>query len=352
MIDQDHLLATLILSRPATGGAAQKRPPPQFMAVAFDRKLKGYYVLDIKRWGPMAIRPTDKALFRFDADAKEIRQFNLLFFASADNSPPPKTSSAINAASSASQPGLDAGAILFQARAAYAALTSYSDNGTMATRMGSFSQDGTFTTRMQRPSLYRIAWTGTGISGGGVVWSDGTGDYLRFAGKADEKQKDRTTALAGATGISSNAASMIPAAFFHEQWGDVLSGVGDCQVLPDEPVDNVTCRVVTSVIPARGTKIRMKLWIGDADHLIHKFEETMSGPPAMPALSDATVTSMLKQQNKPVTPEAIAALRKQLTTARDMANKMMQKGGVVFTQVHHNIQTNQAFDLTPKNRTG
>jgi hypothetical protein len=147
-------------------------------------------------------------------------------------------------------PGLDAGAILAQARDAYAELTSYSDSGTMATRMGSFSQDGTFTIRMQRPSFYRIAWTGLGS--GGMAWCDGTGDYLRFAGRADEKQKDRETVLAGATGISGNAASTIPASFFHEQWGAVLNSIGDCHVLPDEPVDSIACSVVISVIHRKG----------------------------------------------------------------------------------------------------
>jgi hypothetical protein len=73
LIDEDHLLATLLLREPATETKG-KETSPKFMAVVFDRKFKGYYLLDIKDWGPMAIRPTDKALFRFDADAKEIRQ--------------------------------------------------------------------------------------------------------------------------------------------------------------------------------------------------------------------------------------------------------------------------------------
>jgi hypothetical protein len=251
-VDQDHLLATLIVNRVAPAdGAETKRLPPEFMAVAFDRKLKGYYVLDIKAWGPMAIRPTDQALFRFDADAEEIRQFTLPFLESGDSAALATASQAVrDAASNITPPGLDAGAILAQARDAYAELTSYSDSGTMATRMGSFSQDGTFTIRMQRPSFYRIAWTGLGS--GGMAWCDGTGDYLRFAGRADEKQKDRETVLAGATGISGNAASTIPASFFHEQWGAVLNSIGDCHVLPDEPVDSIACSVVISVIHRKG----------------------------------------------------------------------------------------------------
>jgi hypothetical protein len=342
LVDVDHILATLAVNHlDPTDPTHKKRLASTRVAVIFDRKLQGYYVLDFKDWGPMAIRPRDKALFRFDADAKEIKQFSLPFLAASDSSQAtPTNQPGTPGTGGAAQSGADVAVILSQSRDAYAALTSYCDSGTMSTRMGSFSQDGTFSIRMQRPSLYRISWAG--IGGGGIAWSDGTGDYLRFAGSANEKQKDRQTVLAGATGISGNVASTVPASFFHEQWGAVLSGIGDCQILPDETVDDISCKVITSVIQTHGADLKMKLWIGQSDHLIHQFEETTSGLPSVPAVNDAAIKSMLQRQNKPVTPEAIAALRLQLTNAQTMAKKMMQSG-VVFTQVHHNIHTNQTF---------
>ncbi len=72
LIDKDHFLATLVIMPP---GPIDANTRPETMAVAFDRKLKGYYTMDIKAWGDMAIRPSDGAFFRYDADSHEVRQF-------------------------------------------------------------------------------------------------------------------------------------------------------------------------------------------------------------------------------------------------------------------------------------
>ena len=64
-----------------------------------------------------------------------------------------------------------------KSRDAYAALSSYSDSGTVVSEIAGQNITLTFNTRLQRPNLYRIDWTqGTGLKG--VVWSAGGGDYL------------------------------------------------------------------------------------------------------------------------------------------------------------------------------
>jgi len=64
-----------------------------------------------------------------------------------------------------------------RSREAYAALSSYSDSGTVIWEMAGQNFTLTFNTRLQRPNLYRVDWTQVmGLKG--VVWSDGSGDYL------------------------------------------------------------------------------------------------------------------------------------------------------------------------------
>ena len=86
------------------------------------------------------------------------------------------------------QPGgggdkLTAQEIAGKSRAAYAALSSYSDSGTVISEIAGQKNALTFNIRLQRPNLYRIDWTQeTGLKGvllashNGVVWSDGSGD--------------------------------------------------------------------------------------------------------------------------------------------------------------------------------
>jgi outer membrane lipoprotein-sorting protein len=292
LIDEDHLLATLILSGPATGDGAQgKRPPPKFMAVAFDRKLKGYYVLDIKDWGPMAVRPNDNALFRFDADAKEIRQFSLPSFAS-DNSPPSAlVILPVDSGPDSVEAGLSAGEIFYKARDAYAALTSYSDQGTTVASLNGLTITTTFTIKLARPNLYRIGWVQTNDSAYSTtttkpqsVWSAGDGDFLDMLGQGPKKQTNQEMALSSATGISGGAAATIPSAFFKTQWGDQLSGAErNDKELPDEKVGDTDCYVFSGSSKGRTSMI----WIGKQDFLIHQVRTLTSASAMKAALEEA-----------------------------------------------------------------
>jgi beta-lactamase regulating signal transducer with metallopeptidase domain/outer membrane lipoprotein-sorting protein len=256
--------------------------------------------------------------------------------------PAPATTSAPAPSTTDSTSGNpSANALVKQASDTYAALKSYSDNGTVTTEMGAINQSTTFTIRLQRPSLYRVAWQGS--LGKGVVWSDGTGDFLRSIGLMNEKQKDREMALASATGISEGAASDLPGTFFDSNWGGNLKSVLEYQLKPDESVDQVACHVVTGTMKSAGMTLTSTIWIGQQDHLIHKIQQVSSGAPALPKLGDSELKSILENQNKPATPEAISALRTQLDSAQDMVKTMLQKGGFTFTQIHQNIETDKTF---------
>jgi outer membrane lipoprotein-sorting protein len=270
----------------------------------------------------------------------------------AASTPAPPASDAVSTNASppatppapASMPGgdaLTAATILKTVQATYAALQSYSDTGTAASQMGGFTLTTKFNIRLQRPGLYRIDWQGSSV---GVTWSDGTGDFLQYAGMTAQKQQSRQMALAGATGISSGAAANIPGTFFADNWGGTLNG--DHQRQKDDLVGSVDCYVLSQDLKRNGMTVSRTLWIGKQDNLIHQIKTVMQGIPQMPQVDDSSLKTILTSQNKPVTPDTIAALRKQLTDSQAKAAEVLKSGNVEFTESHSDIVTNKTFAPT------
>jgi outer membrane lipoprotein-sorting protein len=265
---------------------------------------------------------------------------------------------------------LTAQVIAGKSRAAYAALSSYSDSGTVVSQIAGQDLTTTFNTRLQRPNLYRIDWTQTSgnFTSKGVVWSDGSGDNLQITApdfltaatgqkKNDQPQKmpNMQTALALATPLSASAASTIPGTFFKQDLGDftgpAASGRYPLKIENDAKVGDVDCYVVSSEmidlskVPNIGKpgKVSTMFWIGKRDFLVHQtrtryVEKADSSDQAI----DETIKKSLKMQNKPVTPEAVAAMRPQMKAIMEQL-KSGFKSGVVFTQTHENISVNQKF---------
>jgi RNA polymerase sigma factor (sigma-70 family) len=276
---------------------------------------------------------------------------------------------------------LTAQEIAGKSRDAYAALSSYSDSGTVVFEIAGQNTTNTFNIRLQRPNLYRIDWTqGTGLTG--VVWSGGSGDYLLImpgvpatpgalaaitaAGQEKNSKPQRMqnmkTALASAMGLSGSAASTIPGAFFNQDLGDVFvapvaSGRYPLQKEKDGKVGDVDCYVVSSVldmskVPDKGKPgtASTMLWIGKRDFLIHQcrtkyVEKVDSSAPSDQAIDEA-IKKSLEMQNKPATPEAIAVMRPQMKAIMKQVQSTLKSGfesGVVFTQTHENISVNEKF---------
>jgi RNA polymerase sigma factor (sigma-70 family) len=260
-------------------------------------------------------------------------------------------------------------AIAKEALDTYAALSSYSSTGKVVQESAGQTGTTTFSIRLQRPNLYRVDWSQTTgpLTSKGVVWSAGDGDYclIEPAGQKSnatpQKMRDMQMALASATGVSGTAAAVIPGTFFGQNWGDVLkvpaSGYSQLKKGNDETVGGVDCYVVSSTVdpskfpaPAKartaggsGTTTTT-LWIGKQDHLIHQTRTSMSGMSVtLPDLSDSDLKTILERQNKPATPEAIAALRAELTKANQRAQDALKSGKYVSTQTHENISVNQPF---------
>jgi hypothetical protein len=272
--------------------------------------------------------------------------------------------------------------IAAKTRDAYAALSSYTDSGNVASGMAGQNITTTFNTRLQRPNLYRVDWKqSTGIKG--AVWSDGSGDYLRVeaespaspgamaalgaAGlKSDpnpQKMQNLRAALARAAGLSYSASSIVPGVFFDQNCGDVfvypaIAGRYPLHREPDGKVGTVDCYVVStemdlSKVPEAGKSgtVSATLWIGKPDYLVRQTrtryvekvdENALSSDQAI----DEAIKKSLAMQNKPATPEAIAAMRPQMrATMKQVAStlKTSFKAGVVMTQTHENISVNQEF---------
>jgi RNA polymerase sigma factor (sigma-70 family) len=262
---------------------------------------------------------------------------------------------------------LTAQAIAKQSQAAYAALSSYSDSGKVTTEGGGSSTETTFNMRLQRPNLYRIEWTSTGgfFTAKGAVWSDGTGNFF-VTGAADQmktakpqKMRNMQLALGAATGVSGSAAADIPGTFFNQPWGDQLmviaSGRSRVEQEHDEKVGGTDCYVISSSLGpmklpnnsgSSGTATT-RLWIGKQDRLIRQIETTVKGATPALKITDESLKTILARQGKPVTPEAIAALRVEVENSM----KLAQKGKFVFVQTHENISVNQKFSRSEFERS-
>jgi RNA polymerase sigma factor (sigma-70 family) len=251
-----------------------------------------------------------------------------------------------------------------KSQAAYAALTSYSDDGTVEAEGGGTTNTTTFTTRLQRPNLYKVEWTQTGgfFTMTGIVWSAGSGDFLQTITKGqprDSKPQNMANmemAFSAANGVSSSAASTVPSEFFTLRYGGVLgvpaSGRAKSKVEPDEKVGDIDCFVISSSLDSinlpnnKGTtgNVTMRQWIGKQDYLIHKSQSITENAILPPLkISDAAIKNALAENNQPATPEAIAAKRVEMEKAFNQARELTKSGKTIFTQTHEHIVVNQNF---------
>lgn len=260
--------------------------------------------------------------------------------------------------------------IVKKSQAAYAALSSYSDEGKVLEEIGSMNMTTTFNIRLQRPDLYRVEWSqATGFfTNGGIVWSAGNGDFLMFKhgqfNATPAKYRDMETALGAATGVSGQASATIPETFFNQNQGNALGKINSAkfalQRLKDGKVGNVDCFVLSTVIdsaklPNGGKlpdnagkvgKTTTTLWIGKQDDFIHQSQTIMEGTSITPPqMNDSQIKAILDKPGHPATAEDIAAMRTQLVAANKMAQSMMSSGKFVFTQTHENISVNRNFSV-------
>jgi RNA polymerase sigma factor (sigma-70 family) len=215
--------------------------------------------------------------------------------------------------------------IVTQSKDAYAALTSYSDEGSSSATIGTTKvSPHEFSIKLTRPNLYRIEWKKDmgGSPSTGIVWSEGKGNFLRmFDGVKPSKYSNMEMALSGATGISGGAAGSIPGTFFKLNWGDKLGSlIQSAARKPDELIEGVPCYVFTQKT-ANGTET---IWIGRQDFLIRQIEND----------TDAKILKALLSQQTKQHPE----LKSMMSAA--------PSGDVRSIETHRNISVNPTLTQT------
>jgi outer membrane lipoprotein-sorting protein len=205
---------------------------------------------------------------------------------------------------------------------AYAALTSYSDEGETVATLGTAAMaPHIFTTKLARPNLYRIEWhqqETSSFMNKGVVWSAGDGNYMVMGDGEAQREASQEMTLGGATGISGGATATIPGTFFQLGWGNQLGSLWSSnKQQPDEKVDAVDCYVFASQL--KGTT--RTLWIGKKDLLIHQLRDVTSAE-AMKAL--------------------VAEIAKRNPNAPGYQSNAEPRG-LISTETHRNIVVNQPF---------
>lgn len=170
---------------------------------------------------------------------------------------------------------LTAREIATQVQEAYAALSSYTDTGTVTSEAGGVATETSFGIWMQRPGSCFVNWTqttnGRYTSRGSVYSNLGKNlVVLATAGKRSTygplKARDRQEALAMSAPASALASATIPAMFFQPDKSEMLGVHAALKRDRDEKIGRVDCHVITSEWPEG----KITLWIGKRDHLIHQ----------------------------------------------------------------------------------
>jgi RNA polymerase sigma factor (sigma-70 family) len=167
--------------------------------------------------------------------------------------------------------------IIEQSQDAYAALTSYSDEGEITATVGKTTvAPHIFSIRLTRPDLYRVEWKqdmGSFVQTG-IVWCAGNGNFLKMVAQSrPAKYQDIKMALSAATGISGGASGSIPGTFFKLNWGNTLgAAMQSAKRMPDEKISGVDCYVLTQSKSGR----MQTMWIGKQDFLIRQIESDTS----------------------------------------------------------------------------
>ena len=214
--------------------------------------------------------------------------------------------------------------IFQKAQAAYAALTSYSDEGKTIATLNGTTITHTFSIKLGRPNLYRIEWEQSSESAGykstsekEVIWSEGKGDFLEMLGKA-RKEASKESAFGTAAGISGRASATIPGTFFSVNSFNELGGsTASAKQKADAKVGEVDCYVFTSESKGRTKTV----WIGKQDFLIHQVRIVSSAEAMKAIMAEATKRN----------PEMAARMPK------------IEYTDSTATETHENIVVNQKF---------
>jgi beta-lactamase regulating signal transducer with metallopeptidase domain len=195
-----------------------------------------------------------------------------------------------------------------------------------------------FRIKLARPGLYNIEWEQKihpTFSNTGAVWSSNGKEHFLFNAGRKASPKDRTWALAMATGVSGGVANTIPSLFFDGQLA-ILRGLQAVNIRSEEQIDGDRCYVLSGQLAG----MTMNFWISKKTLLIRQRQQILSGKfemPEIPELSDEQIEEGLKITGQRITPEAV----KEFKEAGKSAPVQMSRIKGTITETHRDIKVNQ-----------
>lgn len=235
--------------------------------------------------------------------------------------------------------------IIKRTTAAYESLQTYKAEGTIESDIDAggmkIKAETRFSILLKKPNLYLISWTQNNLAQGGMaqdgaVWSDGTQPYLYMGAlNAYSKIATNEAALAGATGISSGAASTLPAFFFRGFRGLTvpLLRLTAPRLERTEKIGDEEFYVVSG--PSDVSK-QETFWISKSSYLVAKYVRNAApneGGMKLPEISDKQIDESLRTMGQKMTDENRRSLREQMTKTQDQFRNRTMKGSITETHV-------------------
>jgi len=234
--------------------------------------------------------------------------------------------------------------IFKEVAAAYNGMETYSDEGTIAADVdaGGVKQkiETAFSLKMKKPNSYLITWDQNMgfFKQSGAVWNDGTQPYFYMgATKSYSKMGSDEIALGAATGVSNGAATTVPSLFLavYKNPPAPFAQLVDPKLQPSESIDGDDCYVISG---SSATAKHETCWVSKKSHLIRKYSRSLEPPEGdlkVPNVTDAQLDEAIKGMGQEVTNERRDAMRKMMTSAKDMMKGMKIQGA--FTELHTKI---------------
>jgi len=279
----------------------------------------------------------------------------------------------------AADDSLDVEAITAKVRETYQAMESYSSKGEIITEMDMSNVDPSklpgipqngdvkdsplmksmfqekqtikheFEILMSRNGDYRIEWDqniNAMMNMHGVAWSKDGKYKLKVSSpmlqQPEMEQKDRTMALATATGVSGGAAHTVPSLFYDVE-NELLKSLQNQKRLEGETIEGKDCYVISGDVMGQ----TMMLWIEKESFFILQRKQTIGESKILGNMSDEDIKAGLEATNQPVTPESIENFKQQMKSMAALSSKL--KGTIV--EKHRDIRVNpelKAEDFEPE----
>ncbi len=181
-----------------------------------------------------------------------------------------------------------------------------------------------------------------------IFWMKENGTNLAFV-----KMWDKGMMATAGADVTAGLCDVAPL-FFNETWGnfgkDPIFSSSKVQKRDDEKIGDVECFVLTETAQIPGlTKQETgtnneTLWIGKQDQLIHQIQRVQDWPIVLQPTDDKFVGDLLQKMRRPVDPQTIAEMKKQLEERnRQLAEqqKLNPISRITFIETHENIAVNQ-----------